>query len=114
MFAPLFSCRLIHYQILRNKLSRRLREADDHIKKEIKELRKAAQELKPADCEGDTGLCDVVQTQLRLIAESLTLRFHYLSVVPWSFCKADTPAGAAEFLRGATSRPLAEQDPLTS
>ena len=114
MFAPLLSCRLIHYQILRNKLSRRLREADDHIKKEIKELRKAAQELKPADCEGDTGLCDVVQTQLRLIAELLTLRFHYLSVVPWSFCKADTPAGAAEFLRGATSRPLAEQDPLTS
>ena len=41
------------------------------------------------------------------------MRFRYLSVVPWSFCKADEPAGAAEFLRDATSRPSAEQDPLT-
>ena len=41
------------------------------------------------------------------------MRFKYLNIVPWNFCNADTPAGAARFLEGATSLPFEQQDELT-
>ena len=99
---------------LRNQLSRRLHQAGARIDQEVESLRQAARDLTPAECEGDAALCNDVQTKLRLVSELLILRFSYLKVVPWSFCKADEPEGAAEFIRGATSRPSEQQDPLTN
>lgn len=67
-----------------------------------------------SDCENDAKLLNDIQSTQRAGAEALKLRFQYLDIVPWSFCKADTREGAANFLRGATSRPSSEQDPLTN
>ena len=83
------------------------------MQKTLNKLREDAQNLTVADCEGDELLCGVIATSMRQTAELLELRFKYLKVVPWNFCHADTPEGAAQFLVGATSRPLAQQDQLT-
>ena len=76
-------------------------------------FRKRAADLALEECECDERLFNIMQTTLRLAADIVELRFHYLQVVPWSFVQADTPEGAREFLRGATSKPLAQQDELT-
>ena len=65
------------------------------------------------DCEGDPALFASIATSLRQTASLLDLRFKYLKVVPWNFAHADSRDGAALFLAGATSRPLAQQDALT-
>ena len=104
-------CHSIADSLLRNKVSRRLRQAASRIDEKVASLRALARGFTPVDCEGDAELATVIQTQLRLIAELLSLRFNYIKLVLWNFCKADEPLGAAEFLRGATSRPSAEQDP---
>ena len=76
-------------------------------------FRTRAREMTLADVEGDERLFNTIQTSLRLAADYLVLRFKYLKVVPWSFAQADSPEGAAEFIRVATSKPLGEQDELT-
>ena len=97
-----------------NRNSRRLRGAADRIDQEVEWFRTRARTLSVDQCEGDAALHSSIQTKLRLAAETLILRFKYLKTVPWCFVRADSVEGAAEFLRGATSRPSEEQDPLTN
>ena len=99
-------------ELFRN--SRRLKEAVSRIDEAIDMFRTRTREMTLADVEGDERLFNTIQTSLRLAADYLVLRFKYLKVVPWSFAQADSPEGAAEFIRGATSKPLGEQDELTA
>jgi hypothetical protein len=72
-----------------------------------------ADTLTVEDCEGDAYLVNVVVSALRVAASLLEMRFKYINVVPWNFCKADKTGGAARFLEGATSLPFEQQDELT-
>lgn len=83
------------------------------MKEQIDKFRTRAREFSVADCAGNAALYEEIATALRRVAEVLNLRFKYLHIVPWSFIHADSPEGAKEFLRGATSKPLGEQDDLT-
>ena len=76
-------------------------------------MRERAQNLTPPDTENNPALCARVQSWLLLAAELLLLRMKYLRQPPWNFVRADSPEGASEFLRTATSSPMAEQDALT-
>ena len=96
---------------LRN--SRRLRGAWSRVVEEIQKLQNLADRLRLEDVEGDASLLVDVAAALRKAASLLEMRFKYLNVVPWSFCQADTPSGAASFLVGATSRPFDQHDELT-
>ena len=96
-----------------NRNSRRLKRAWNRVKEAAEKLRADARALTVADCEGDEALCDVIGTSLRQTASLLELRWKHLGCVPWVFSQADERDGAAEFLAGATSRPLEQQDALT-
>ena len=93
--------------------SRRLRHAATRVDEAIEKFRKRASQILPTDTDDDRELCSQVQSVLRVVAEYLDLRFKYLKSVPWSFVRADTQEGAANFLEGAKSRPLSEHDELT-
>ena len=90
-----------------------MKQAAARIDEAVEKFRKRADQLTVADTEGDAELYSEVQSILWLVGEWLVLRYSYLKIVPWSFSNADTPAGAAAFLAGVRSRPLAEHDPLT-
>lgn len=76
-------------------------------------MRERALTLTLEDCEEDGPLFADVVAALRVAAALLDMRFKYLKVVPWNFSNADTPAGAASFLAGATALPFEQQDALT-
>ena len=97
-----------------NRNSRRLRGAADRIDEEVKRFPVRSRNFSVDQCEGDAILYNFIQTKLRMVAELLILRFKYLKVVPSRFVKTDSVEGAEAFLRGATSRPSDEQDPLTN
>ena len=76
------------------------------------ELRRLAKPevLSAADAQAHVG---VIRTALLQSAELLEMRFKYLNVVPWSFCNADSQAGAQKFLDGVRAHPLEAHDDLT-
>ena len=76
-------------------------------------MRERARQLTPADTENNAALCAKIQGWLRLAAELLLLRKKYLRSPPWNFVHADSPEGAAEFLRTVAAPPMEEHDDLT-
>jgi len=91
---------------------RRLRGSWDFVCTEIQAADSRAWNIRPEECEGDREVWRVIKAQLQLKASGLRMRFHYLSLVPWAFSRADTPEGAAEAMRQVRLRPLEEHDPL--
>ena len=98
---------------LLNRNGRRLKKVAKFIDDQAAALRERARTLTPADTGGNAALCAKVQGWLKLAAELLLLRKNYLKQPPWNFVNADSPEGAAEFLRTATAAPMEEQDSLT-
>ena len=92
---------------------RRLKHAWPRVERAIAALRQTARDLTVGDCESDAVLFGDIATALRQAASLLELRFGYLNVAPWCFANADSKEGATRFLASATSRPFAQQDPLT-
>ena len=76
-------------------------------------MRERARQLTPADTENNAALCAKIQGWLRLAAELLLLRKKYLRSPPWNFVHADSPEGAAEFLRTVRLSTMEEHDTLT-
>ena len=97
--------------LLRN--GRRLKAAAQFIDDEVKDMRERARTLTPAETEYNADLCAKIQGWLRLAAELLLLRKKYLRSPPWNFVHADSPQGAAEFLRTVEASPMEEHDDLT-
>ena len=90
-----------------------MKDAPEKLDGTIRQMRDRARVLSAADCQGDATMVADIQTGLRAAASELDLRGGYLKLPPWSFVRADKPEGAREFLAGARSRPLADQDLVT-
>ena len=90
-----------------------MKRAVARVDREVRDLQALTLSLTVADCEGDQVLYAQVVAALREAIVLIELRSKYLKKVPWNFVQADTVDGTLQFLQGATSRPLAQQDELT-
>ena len=61
----------------------------------------------------DADLLVLTKAMLRELASCLFMRFKYLRSPPWSFSRASSPEGAAEFLRQYAAHPRGQHDALT-
>ena len=96
-----------------SKASRRLHEAADFIEKQRAELDQWIIDFTDEKACGSHYACTLVRGLLVQARALLKTWFHYLSLVPWAFACADTPAGAQNWLDQIQSKPLQEHDPLT-
>lgn len=72
-----------------------------------------AKHVTPADCSGDMEDWRSVKNGLQRTSGGTKLRFGYLSLVPWAFCRSGTIEGARAVMEQVNAKPLEQHDECT-